>query len=107
MNQDRAVLLFIIIPLIVVWVGIVVDIALQPRMSGVTKALWVTSFILVWPMIVYVLTRPNRGRVERYEGRRDPHAQLVAAVLDHEAGRLDSASFDRIVGDLRAGRAAD
>ncbi len=99
-------LLVIVIPLFVVWVVVMVDVALQPRMPGRTKAIWIVLCTAVWPMqLVYMLTRPNRGLVERQENRSDPHARLVAAVLDHEAGRLDDDSFGRIVADLRARRA--
>lgn len=106
MSRDLAVLLVIVIPLVVVWVVVTVDIALQPRMPGRTKAIWIVLCTVVWPMqVLYMLTRPNRGLVERQEHRSDAHAQLVAAVLDHEGGRLDDDSFGRVVGDLRARRA--
>jgi hypothetical protein len=38
--------------------------------------------------------------------RDDPQARLVDAVLDREAGRLDVASFEQVVAELRAGRSA-
>lgn len=102
MSGEQGLLVFIIIPLVVVWAVVMVDIALQPRFSGVAKAVWAVLCTVVWPIqIAYLLIRPNRGRVERDEARADRHAQLVAAVLDHEAGRIDDAQMRGVSARLR------
>jgi uncharacterized membrane protein (UPF0182 family) len=101
-SGEQGLLVFIIIPLVVVWAVVMVDIALQPRLSGVAKVVWAVLCTVVWPLqIAYLLIRPNRGRVERDEGRTDRHAQLVAAVLDHEAGRIDEAQMREVAARLR------
>lgn len=102
MSGEQGLLLFVIVPLVVVWAVVMVDIALQPRLSGPVKVVWAVLCTMVWPVqIVYLLTRPNRGRVERDEVRTDRHAQLVAAVLDHEAGGIDDAQMREVSVRLR------
>jgi hypothetical protein len=101
-SGEQWLLVFVIIPLVVVWAVVLVDIALQPRLSGVAKAVWAVLCTVVWPFqIIYLLTRPNRGRVERDEARADRHAQLVAAVLDHEAELIDDARMREVSVRLR------
>ena len=101
-----AYLLVIVLPLFVVWVLAVVDIAGQPRMSRRAKWAWVLLCSLVWPMlVVYFLTRPVQGRIERAESRAYPHARLVDAALAREEGRIDEAQLAAVVADLRTQQA--
>lgn len=101
--NTEAVLLGVWIPLFVLWIIVLVDIVRQPRMSTRAKALWALACTLVWPaLVVYLLIRPTRGRLEVQELRTDPQARLVDAVLDHEAGRIDDAQMAAAVSTLRA-----
>ena len=94
--------LFIALPLLVVWVIALIDVVRQPHMSRRVKWLWVISFSLVWPLlIVYLLTRPVQGRIERAQNRDYPHARLVDAALAHEDGRIDDAQLEGLVRQLR------
>jgi hypothetical protein len=102
-SAERGVyLLFIGLPLLVVWVIAVVDVVRQPHMSRRVKGLWLISFSLIWPLlVVYLLTRPVQGRFERQESRDYPHARLVDAALAHEDGRIDDVQMAAVVRDLR------
>ncbi len=101
-TPDR-ILLFVILPLIVVWLIVLVDIVGQPRMPGRVKALWLVVCTLIWPMlIVYWLTRPVQGRLERSEDRTNPHSRLVDSALAHESGRLDDAGWSQTAQHLRS-----
>lgn len=94
--------LIVLVPVLVVWLTVVVDIALQPRMPGSRKALWAVACTLFWPMLlVYWLTRPMPGLLERHLQRTDAGAQLVDAALAHEAGRLDDGQFAAVIRRLR------
>jgi hypothetical protein len=102
--DQRAYLLVIAIPLFAVWVIAVVDVVRQPRMSTRAKLIWVVLFSLIWPLlIVYWMTRPVQGRLERAGSREYPHAQLVDAALDHEDGALDDEQMAAVVRGLRPG----
>ncbi|MGB7979452.1 MAG: hypothetical protein WCF36_01520 [Candidatus Nanopelagicales bacterium] len=98
---DR-LLIAVVLPLIAVWVIVVVDIVRQPRMTGRAKLLWLVVCTVIWPMlIVYWLTRPVQGRLERSEDRTDPHSRLVDAALGHESGRLDDLTWTHTARALR------
>ena len=103
MSADQGVyLLFIGLPLLVVWVISVVDVVRQPHMSRRIKWIWVIAFSLIWPLlVVYLLTRPVQGRFERHESRDYPHARLVDAALAHEDGRIDDEQMAAVVRALR------
>jgi hypothetical protein len=98
-----AVLLLVQVPLALMWLFVLVDIARQPRMATGRKVLWALGCTVVWPVqVLYLLVRPQQGRAERELDRDDPHARLVDAALDREAGRIDAPTFSRIAGELRA-----
>jgi uncharacterized membrane protein (UPF0182 family) len=104
LEESRAVatLLIVVVPALVIWLVVLVDVLRQPARSGRWKALWVLACTLVWPVqIVYLLVRPQQGRVERLEHRADPHARLVEATLAHEAGRIDDAAMAEVARQLR------
>jgi hypothetical protein len=95
-------LVVIVIPLFLVWVIAVVDVVRQPHLSTRSKWTWGLLFSLIWPLlVVYMLTRPVQGRLERAESREYPHARLVDAALAHEDGRLDDEQMARLVRELR------
>jgi NADH:ubiquinone oxidoreductase subunit 6 (subunit J) len=102
-NAEQGVyVLFVAVPLLVVWVIAVVDVARQPRMSRRVKWLWVIGFSLVWPLLaLYLLTRPVQGRFERQESRDHPHARLVDAALAHEDGHIDDGQMADAIRQLR------
>lgn len=94
----------LLLALLVVWVIVVVDILRQPRMGRAARIAWLVGCTLVWPtQVLYLLARPQRGRVEQEVGRTDPHAQLVHAVLEREAGRLAGAAWQQRRDALRRG----
>ncbi|HSO05005.1 MAG TPA: hypothetical protein VLQ92_11025 [Candidatus Limnocylindrales bacterium] len=100
--SEIAFLLVIVVPMLAVWVLAVVDVVRQPRMRTRVKWIWVLMFSLVWPLlIVYLLTRPVQGRIERAQNRDYPHARLVDAALAHEDGRIDDAQLEGLVRQLR------
>ena len=100
--DPRVLVVVVVIPMLVMWAVVLVDIALQPLMRGRAKAFWVILCTLFWPaQILYWMTRPMQGRVERPEGRTDPHARLVQGALDREAGCIDDSAWAALVRDLR------
>jgi hypothetical protein len=98
------VVLLVLVPLLLVWAFVLIDIVRQPQLSTRRKVLWALACTVVWPaQVVYLLVRPQRGRAERAVDRDDPHDRLVDAVVDHEDGRLDTASFTSLIQELREG----
>jgi len=73
-SADQGVyVLFIGLPLLVVWVISVVDVVRQPHMSRRIKWIWVISFSLIWPLLVVyllnvVLSEPLRAAVRGMMG---------------------------------------
>lgn len=97
-----AVLLLVAVPLVATWLFVVVDVFRQRSLSLLRKLLWIAACTLLWPaMIVYLLVRRQHGRASQVADRSDPHARLVHAVSDHEAGRIDDAAFAATVQRLR------
>ncbi len=94
--------LLLAVPLVAIWAFVVIDVLAQPDLGHARKAAWIALCTVVWPALaLYLLVRPQQARIARPEQRSDPHAALVAAVLDHEAGRLGEAEFVARVGALR------
>ena len=98
-------ILLVVVPLLLVWAFVVVEILREQQLPVGRKVLWVLACTLVWPMLLaYLLLGPQRGRAERAvdQGERDDaHDRLVDAVLAHEDGRIDAGTFARTIGELR------
>ena len=105
MSTDTSGLVVVVwVPLFVVWLAVLIDLARQPAMSRTAKILWAAACTLVWPMlIVYLLRRPTRGRLELLETRTDAQGLLVDAVLAHEIGRIDAEQMRTTTNELRRG----
>ncbi len=103
MSADSAAMLIVVwIPLLVVWGVVMVDVIGRTDIGFASKAIWVLACTLLWPaMLLYLLLRPTRGRLEDPEDRDDPQARLVSAVLRHEDGSIDDAEMASIVHELR------
>ncbi len=100
--EEIAYLVVIVIPLTLVWVLAVVDLVRQPHLSTRAKWLWLLSFSLIWPLlVVYLLSRPVQGRLERSGTRDYPQARLVDAALAHEGGRIGNQEMASLVRELR------
>ncbi len=94
--------LVVIIPIVIVWVMVLLDIVTQAGMSTRSKWSWAVACTVLWPLIlVFWLTRPVAGRTDLATERTDPHARLVSAALGHEAGRIDDAEFAAIADRLK------
>ncbi len=101
MNASEVTLAVVVAPLVIVWAIVVVDIVRTQR-SGRSRVWWLVACTLVWPAIIlYWMTRPVPGRAVAARRRTDARAQLVAAALAHEAGRIDDAELAREVAALR------
>lgn len=105
MTEDSAAMLIVVwIPLLVVWAVVVVDVIRRQDLGPAAKAFWAAICTVLWPaLIVYLMLRPTRGRLEDPEKRDDPQARLVAAVLLHESGAIDDTELESIVRELRHG----
>lgn len=101
---------FLTIPVIVVWLVVLLDIAVRGDLRVWGKLAWLAAVTLLWPMmILYLLLRPVDGRLQSDAAVRrrkpDPHQRLVVAVLDHEAGLSTEAEYRTIKDGLRHGSA--
>lgn len=99
-------LIFITVPLFLVWIATLFDLAVRGDLSTLTKLLWAVAVTLLWPTIIaYLLLRPVYGRItEPDEVRVAPHGprdDLVTAVMDHAAGRMDATQFAAATRALR------
>lgn len=100
--ETGAALVVVWIPLMVVWAYVMVDLVRRPETPAAARVTWAVVCTLVWPaLIVYLLMRPTSGRIVDLEARTDRRAQLVAAVLDHEAGRIDRDRMAAVTAELR------
>ena len=91
-------LIFITVPLLLVWIATLFDLAVRGDLSAVQKLLWAAAVTLLWPTIIaYLLLRPVYGRItdpdEVRGAARGPRDELVAAVMDRAGGRLDATQF--------------
>jgi hypothetical protein len=58
---EVVLVLVIALPILVLWLGCIIDIIGRPDMNGLKKAAWILA-ILVFPVfgsIIYVITRPK------------------------------------------------
>ena len=103
MTEESVALLIVVwIPLLVVWAVVIVDVIRRQDLRPTAKALWAAVCTVLWPaLIVYLMLRPTRGRLEDPESRDDPQARLVTAALKHETGAIDDAELASIVRELR------
>lgn len=99
--------LFVVIPLLLIWVWVVVDVFTRSDTRPWVRVVWLVVVTLYWPtLLIYILTKPVQGRlvdpqVIRMRDRQDSQDRLAMAVLEHEAGRLDGARFARLSERLR------
>lgn len=99
--------LFVVIPLLLIWVWVVVDVLTRSDTRPWVRVVWLVVVTLYWPtLLIYILTKPVQGRlvdpqVIRMRDRQDSQDRLAMAVLEHEAGRLDGARFARLSERLR------
>lgn len=95
----------LLLALLAVWLIVVIDIVRRPGMRRSARIGWLLACTLVWPaQVLYLLVRPQRGRVEETAQRSDPHARLVSAVLERGTGRLTDEEWRRQVRALRPDR---
>jgi hypothetical protein len=103
MTEESVALLIVLwIPLLVVWGVVMIDVIRRQDLGLAAKAFWAAVCTVLWPaLIVYLMLRPTRGRLEDPEGRDDPQARLVDAALRHESGSIDDAQLETILRELR------
>lgn len=102
------VVVLIAVPITAMWVVVMVDLALQPLMSGRVKAIWVIACSLIWPLlIIYWLTRPVQGRIEHALVGGGRRSELVSMVLARESGRSDEARWAELRAQARGRRAGE
>ena len=99
MTEESVALLIVVwIPLLVVWAVVIIDVIRRQDLRPTAKAFWAAICTVLWPaLIVYLMLRPTRGRLEDPERRDDPQARLVDAALRHESGAIDDAQLASIV----------
>lgn len=103
MTGDSTALLIVVwLPLLVAWIVVLSDLFRRSDLTMGVRLVWGLLCTLLWPaLIVYLLVRPTRGRLELAEHRSDRQARLVSAVLDHESGRLTDDEMTALVRNLR------
>lgn len=99
MQTDEVIFWFLVIPAIVVWVGVVVDIARRRGLTLTSRVAWVASVTLLLPTaLVWLLVRPAGDPMAEASTRGDPddpQEALVALVVAHDVGDVDDATFAR------------
>ena len=92
-------LLLIWIPLIMLWIFTLTDLARRADLSGLAKGLWAVAvvFLPILGMIIYFIARPSEPEMEK-----DP-AVRMAEIRSEELGKLDSGKIDQLekLGDLK------
>lgn len=99
-------LVFVTVPLILVWLATLVDIAVRGDLQVWRKLLWALTVTLLWPTIIaYQLLRPVYGRLDSSDQVRQappgPRDQLVSAAMDLDARRISRATFEQRTRPLR------
>jgi hypothetical protein len=88
--------MFIVIPLFMIWFFAIADLFMRPDLRGITKVLWLFG-IIFFPFIgtvVYYLTRPAvvvaRGEQPAYVAE-----TLTRLKVLHDSGDLSDADYDK------------
>ena len=102
--SDDGLFWLLVVPAIVMWLYVVVDIAIRPGVGRLARVVWVAAVTVALPAaLLWLLVRPTgdpvRARLAQIDAS-DPRAQLVDLVQDHDAGRVDDATFERRRDDL-------
>ncbi len=89
--------LLIFIPLLLLWVFALVDLFKQPSVSGLAKALWAITIVLlpIIGMIAYFIVLYPSDETALSAPPADVAAQLKAMAELHEQGVLTDEEFQR------------
>jgi hypothetical protein len=90
------IVMFIIVPLLMIWGFTIVDLFTRPDLRGISKALWLFAIVFfpILGTIVYFLTRPA------YPMPRRTDTEVMADDLSrlnvlHDTGQLTDAEYQR------------
>jgi hypothetical protein len=90
---------FLVVPAVLVWAQVVVDIVTRPGLSAAWRLVWVVVVTVFLPAaLAWLLLRPAGDPLRKAlvtPDADDPAAQLVQLVVDHDAGRIDDVAFGR------------
>lgn len=94
---NAALFWLLVIPAVVVWLLVVVDIVTRPGVRGVWRAGWLVAVTLMLPLaLLWLLVRPTgdpiRVALDQLD-QADPRVQLVDLVARHDDGGVDDATF--------------
>jgi hypothetical protein len=100
-------LVFITIPIVVVWVMATFDVARDKDMRLDARGLWILAFTFVWPtMLLWILVRRPGSRLGTLRKQSiGPRAVLVSSALEHESGLIDDEQMNEIKQQLRLHKA--
>lgn len=88
--------MFIVIPVFMVWIFAIADLFTRPDLRGLTKVLWLFG-IIFFPLVgtlVYYLTRPAYP-MPRYEEPQAVADTLTRLKVLHDSGDLSDADYER------------
>jgi Phospholipase_D-nuclease N-terminal len=88
--------LFIVIPVMMIWVFAMVDLFQRSDLSGLGKVTWMFG-IIFFPVVgtlVYYLVRP-RVILARYDSPAEVAGTLAQLKYLHDSGDLSDADYDR------------
>ena len=96
---DDGLFWLLVVPALVMWLYVVVDVAIRPGVGRLARVAWVAAVTIALPAaLLWLLVRPTgdpvRARLAQIDAN-DPRVQLVDLVQDHDAGRVDDATFQR------------
>jgi hypothetical protein len=90
------VVMFIVIPVMMIWVFAMVDLFQRPDLSGLGKVTWLFGIIFFpfFGTLIYYLTRPH-VIVPRGEKPQEVAGTLTQLKYLHDAGDLSDAEYER------------
>jgi len=88
--------MFIVIPVMMIWVFAMVDLFQRPDLSGLGKVTWLFGIIFfpVGGTLIYYLVRP-RVIMPRSENPAEVAGTLAQLKYLHDSGDLSDADYDR------------
>jgi hypothetical protein len=99
--SDWWTLLVVSIPLLVMWVGALVEVVRRRDLAGRARVLWVLALLVVSlpALAVYAVLRPPRAlRVSGAGDGQQRAVELVVLAERRQRGEIDDAEFARLVG---------
>jgi len=94
----------IVLPALVVWIILLVDIATSSRLAIPWRIGWMIAITIFFPIgLLWLLVRPSGGFARQYGdrvGNDDPGQKLIDLISEREEGAVSDADFTQRFRDL-------